>query len=202
MIDPAIEAYVEAHTTRQPEHIARLDEETARRCRSPRCSAGRSSGGCCKTLVFLRKPQLVLEIGTYSGGSALWMVRALPPGGKIVTCEIDRRDGGVRPPPHRGAPARGAHRPARRAGAGDDRGARRPVRHGLHRRRQAGLRRLLRCGAAQARTGRADRRRQHAARRARARARRRGRPRDGGLQRPRRSAIPRSSPSSSRCATA
>jgi caffeoyl-CoA O-methyltransferase len=31
----------------------------------------------------------VLEIGTFSGASALWMARGLPPGGRIVTCEND-----------------------------------------------------------------------------------------------------------------
>ena len=88
MIDPAIEAYVEAHTTRQPEHIARLDEETRATLPVPEMLSGPVVGRFLETLVFLRKPQLVLEIGTYSGGSALWMVRTLPPGGKIVTCEI------------------------------------------------------------------------------------------------------------------
>jgi caffeoyl-CoA O-methyltransferase len=38
--------------------------------------------------VFLAQPRLVLELGTYSGYSALAMAAALPPGGRIVTCEI------------------------------------------------------------------------------------------------------------------
>jgi caffeoyl-CoA O-methyltransferase len=41
-----------------------------------------------ETLVFIAQPRLVLELGTYSGYSALAMAAALPPGGRIVTCEI------------------------------------------------------------------------------------------------------------------
>jgi caffeoyl-CoA O-methyltransferase len=46
-------------------------------------------GRLLETLVWLRQPQLVLEIGTYSGYSALSMARGLPPGGRIITCEAD-----------------------------------------------------------------------------------------------------------------
>jgi caffeoyl-CoA O-methyltransferase len=88
MIDPAIEAYVEAHTTAAPEHLARLDEETRASLPVPEMLSGPVVGRLLETLVFLKAPKLVLEIGTYSGGSALWMVRGLPPGGRIVTCEI------------------------------------------------------------------------------------------------------------------
>lgn len=88
MIDPAIEAYVEAHTTPAPEHLTRLDEETRASLPVPEMLSGPVVGRLLETLVFLRAPKLVLEIGTYSGGSALWMVRGLPPGGRIVTCEI------------------------------------------------------------------------------------------------------------------
>ena len=38
--------------------------------------------------VTMLRPQLVLEIGTFTGYSALSMAEALPPGGRIVTCDI------------------------------------------------------------------------------------------------------------------
>ena len=49
----------------------------------------RSRAGCSSSLVCLTQPQLVLEIGTYSGYSALSMARALPPDGRIITLEAD-----------------------------------------------------------------------------------------------------------------
>jgi len=51
--------------------------------------SGHVVGRLLETLVALARPRIVLEIGTYAGLSALWMVRALPEGGRIVTCELD-----------------------------------------------------------------------------------------------------------------
>jgi caffeoyl-CoA O-methyltransferase len=50
---------------------------------------GAIEGRLLEFLVFLGQPRLVLEIGTYSGYSALSMARALPAGGRIITCELD-----------------------------------------------------------------------------------------------------------------
>ena len=52
---------------------------------------GEIEGRFLEFLVFLAQPRLVLEIGTYSGYSALSMAQALPDGGRIVTCELARR---------------------------------------------------------------------------------------------------------------
>jgi caffeoyl-CoA O-methyltransferase len=46
-------------------------------------------GRLLEFLVWALRPQLILEIGTYSGYSALSMGRALPPGGRIITLEAD-----------------------------------------------------------------------------------------------------------------
>jgi caffeoyl-CoA O-methyltransferase len=51
--------------------------------------SGAVNGRLLETLVFLAQPKLVLEIGTYSGYSALSMARALPPDGQIISCELD-----------------------------------------------------------------------------------------------------------------
>jgi len=49
---------------------------------------GTVEGRFLEALVWAARPQLVLELGTYSGYSALAMAAALPPGGRIVTCEL------------------------------------------------------------------------------------------------------------------
>jgi caffeoyl-CoA O-methyltransferase len=84
-----IDRYAEAATTAAPEVLRRLDEETHASLTSPQMLSGTVVGRLLETLVWLRRPRLVLEIGTYSGGSALWMGRALPDDGRIVSCELD-----------------------------------------------------------------------------------------------------------------
>jgi caffeoyl-CoA O-methyltransferase len=52
---------------------------------------GTVEGRFLEMLVWIARPRLVLELGTYSGYSALSMAAALPDGGRIVTCEISDR---------------------------------------------------------------------------------------------------------------
>ena len=86
---PEVEAYAEAHTSPPAPHLQALAEETRGALRDPQMLTGAVEGRLLQTLVLLARPRLVLELGTYSGYSALWMASALPPGGRIVTCELD-----------------------------------------------------------------------------------------------------------------
>lgn len=89
MIDEAVAAYAEAHTTPEAEHLRVLAEETRATLECPQMLSGPVVGRLLETLVWLQQPQLVVEIGTYSGYSALSMAAALPAGGRIVTLELD-----------------------------------------------------------------------------------------------------------------
>lgn len=84
-----IDRYAEASTTAAPAALRRLEEETRATLTSAQMLSGAVVGRLLETLVWLRRPRLVLEIGTYSGASALWMARALPDGARIVSCELD-----------------------------------------------------------------------------------------------------------------
>jgi len=84
-----LDRYAEAVSTPSPDVLRRLEEETRDALTSPQMLSGAVVGRLLETLVWLRRPRLVLEIGTYSGGSALWLAGALPGGGRIVSCEID-----------------------------------------------------------------------------------------------------------------
>jgi caffeoyl-CoA O-methyltransferase len=88
MLDPALEAYIEAHTTPPDPYLAALAEETRASLSSPQMLTGTVEGRLLEALVWVGQPRLVLELGTYSGYSALSMAAALPPGGRIVTCEV------------------------------------------------------------------------------------------------------------------
>jgi caffeoyl-CoA O-methyltransferase len=83
-----LEAYIEAHTTPPEPHLAALAEETRAALNAPQMLTGTVEGRFLQALVWMGRPQLVLELGTYSGYSALAMAAALPPGGRIVTCEL------------------------------------------------------------------------------------------------------------------
>jgi caffeoyl-CoA O-methyltransferase len=89
IVPEAIEAYAAAHTTPPAPFLAQLAAETRETLDSPQMLTGEIEGRLLEFLVFLAQPQLVLEIGTYSGYSALSMAQALPAGGRIITCELD-----------------------------------------------------------------------------------------------------------------
>lgn len=87
--DEGIERYAEAHTTPPGAALARLAEETQARLRVPEMLSGAVLGRLLELLVFAGGVDRVLEIGTYSGYSALSMAAALPVGGRLVSCEVD-----------------------------------------------------------------------------------------------------------------
>ncbi len=89
VVAEAVEDYAAAHTTPVAPFLQALAAETRVALESPEMLTGEIEGRFLEFLVFLAQPQLVLEIGTYSGYSALSMAQALPPGGRIVTCELD-----------------------------------------------------------------------------------------------------------------
>ena len=88
LVPDAVEEYAAAHTSPAAAHLQALETETHEMLESPQMLTGQVEGRFLEFLVFLARPRLALEIGTYSGYSALSMSGALPDGGRIVTCEI------------------------------------------------------------------------------------------------------------------
>ncbi len=60
-----------------------------RRARLPPISVTPALGKLLYTIALLRKPQRILEIGTLGGYSTLWLARALPPEGKLLSLELN-----------------------------------------------------------------------------------------------------------------
>ena len=89
IVDPAVEQYVEEHTTPPDPAMAELARETRETLPFPAMLTGTVEGRLLEMLVWASRPRRVLELGTYSGYSALSMAAALPEGGRIVTCEVD-----------------------------------------------------------------------------------------------------------------
>lgn len=89
IVDPAIEAYAVAHSSPEVDHLTSLAEATRASTSAPQMMVGPLEGGFLATLVAVTGAQQVLEVGTFTGYSALSMAAALGSGGRIVTCEID-----------------------------------------------------------------------------------------------------------------
>lgn len=89
IIPEALARYVEAHSAPESELFQALREETHANLSSPQMQVGRVEGALLRMLVQLTGARRVLEVGTYSGYSALSMASGLPDDGKLVTCDID-----------------------------------------------------------------------------------------------------------------
>ena len=86
-----IEEYAESHTTPPPELLTELSEETMRNLSSPQMLAGTIEGRFLELLVYALGAKRVLELGTFSGYSALSMAAGLPEGGHVHTCEANEQ---------------------------------------------------------------------------------------------------------------
>ncbi|HUQ63304.1 MAG TPA: class I SAM-dependent methyltransferase [Acidimicrobiales bacterium] len=84
-----IERYAEEHTTPPPPSLAELAAETTEKMDLPGMMVGPVEGRFLETLVAISGARRVLEIGMFTGYSALSMAAALPPDGTLITCDIN-----------------------------------------------------------------------------------------------------------------
>jgi predicted O-methyltransferase YrrM len=87
--DPAINQYAENHTTAESPLLARLNRETWSKVLMPRMLSGHLQGRVLATLSQLLRPKAILEVGTYTGYSALCLAEGLQPGGVLHTIDIN-----------------------------------------------------------------------------------------------------------------
>jgi len=84
-----IENYVLRHTEPEPEHLYRLNRETHLKVLQPRMLSGHLQGRLLSMLTHMIRPKRVLEIGTYTGYSALCFAEGLAERGEIHTIDIN-----------------------------------------------------------------------------------------------------------------
>ncbi|GJL55863.1 MAG: SAM-dependent methyltransferase [Nitrospirales bacterium] len=89
LVLPEIEAYAEAHSMDESDVCKRLREETYRTMDVPQMVVGPLEGAFLKMMTRVTQATRVLEIGTFTGYSALCFAEALPADGQVVTCDID-----------------------------------------------------------------------------------------------------------------
>jgi caffeoyl-CoA O-methyltransferase len=88
-IDAAVERFARDHTQPESELHVRLREETHRVMERPQMQVDVIEGRFLKMLVRITGARIILEIGTFTGYSALMMAEGLPNDGRLTTCEID-----------------------------------------------------------------------------------------------------------------
>ena len=81
--------YILAHTTRPDDYLRRLYRATNLHLLRPRMASGDLQGQLLRMFMKMIRPQTVVEIGTYSGYSALAMASGMDKGGKVYTFEIN-----------------------------------------------------------------------------------------------------------------
>ena len=86
---PELEAYVTRHTTPESEVLRKLNRETHAKILMPRMLSGHLQGRVLAMISHMIKPQQILEIGTYTGYSALCLAEGLAPGGNLHTIDIN-----------------------------------------------------------------------------------------------------------------
>ncbi|HMK23646.1 MAG TPA: class I SAM-dependent methyltransferase [Terriglobales bacterium] len=95
LVAPEIEAYAQTHSMPESLICQALREETERSMEYAQMLVGPLEGAFLKMMAQLVDARRVLEIGMFTGYSALCFAEALPENGRVVTCEIDKASAAV-----------------------------------------------------------------------------------------------------------
>jgi len=86
-ISSELEKYILDHSEKEDELLYELNRETHKKMLRPRMLSGHLQGKTLEMLSKLLQPSQILEIGTYTGYSAICLARGLPEGGQLHTIE-------------------------------------------------------------------------------------------------------------------
>jgi caffeoyl-CoA O-methyltransferase len=81
--------YCENNTSPESEVLAQLNRETHLKVVSPRMLSGHLQGRFLSFISKLQQPKLIVEIGTYTGYSALCLAEGLHPEGKLISIDVN-----------------------------------------------------------------------------------------------------------------
>ena len=91
IVHEEIEAYALEHTTPLPPTLEELRRDTVANADAPSMLSDQLVGTLLQCLIHASGAKRVLELGTFTGFSALMMAHALPDDGKLITCDINPR---------------------------------------------------------------------------------------------------------------
>jgi caffeoyl-CoA O-methyltransferase len=88
-MDKLIEKYIHDHSSPEDPVLEELFRETHIRFVNPNMSTGHIQGKLLELISKMITPEIILEIGTFTGYSAICLARGLKPGGRLITIEIN-----------------------------------------------------------------------------------------------------------------
>ena len=88
-IDPLLDKYVCEHTANESYLLKKINRETHLEVLQPRMLSGHFQGRVLSMFSKMIQPEGILEIGTYTGYSALCLAEGMTPNGKLVTIDIN-----------------------------------------------------------------------------------------------------------------
>lgn len=86
-LDEALESYIQAHTTPEPEYLHELNRQTNLKVSKPQMLSGHLQGKALEFFSFMLNPKRILEVGTYTGYSAICLAKGLQPDGLLHTID-------------------------------------------------------------------------------------------------------------------
>lgn len=89
-LDNKINQYIERHSSPESPELYELNRETHLNVLQPRMLSGHIQGKLLEAISFMMRPKTILEIGTYTGYSAICLSQGLAPNGCLHT--IDKND--------------------------------------------------------------------------------------------------------------
>lgn len=89
IVPEPIETYIEAHTSERTAVFHELERETRARMAAYTMQVGKVEGGFLKMLAQIARAKRILEVGTFTGYSALCFAEGLPDDGQVITCDVD-----------------------------------------------------------------------------------------------------------------
>lgn len=89
MVNDKINEYCENHSSPEPEVLRQISRDTHANLLKPRMLSGHLQGRLLSMISQILQPLNILEIGAYTGYSAICMAEGLAEGGKLITIEAD-----------------------------------------------------------------------------------------------------------------
>lgn len=85
--NPKIEQYIIQHTTQEDTVLKQLERETFLKVLMPHMISGHEQGVLLEIISSIKQPKVILEIGTFTGYSAICLAKGLQQEGKIICME-------------------------------------------------------------------------------------------------------------------
>lgn len=89
VINKELQAYAEKHTTDESPLLKKINRDTHAQVLMPRMLSGQLQGRVLSMLSCMCRPRVILEVGTYTGYSAICLAEGLQEGGKLITIDIN-----------------------------------------------------------------------------------------------------------------